>query len=510
MDVEPNRLRRAKIEIYEFLEKAKDHRIGITVFSARPHLFVPLTFDHVVLKKYLESLDKLSFPTMGSDPVAAIAFAQKELNKSKGKSAIILLTDGDFKSTENVQIEELRTAKIPLYVLGVGTVEGEAVQLADGSWLKHKQQHVVSKMNEDNLRQLASQLNGKYSPVYDDNEDWKTLYEQGVARLNLLTNSDTEQRIAWRELFPWFLFPSLFLFWFSLRTKQFKYYKNITLFTFISSLMIFTPEKNANAFELGETIEQSAYRAYHKKNYSKAVELYQNVAGDRVYHGYLGRANSLYKMGHYQKAIQQYTVAILNSQNDTQRANALYNLANSYFRTGDFNSAIRTYKDVLRYQAENKASLHNINISQTLQKNIEQRLKEKEKIIASMRQGRGPRSENIADGTDIGENTSVSIGGNENTLSENIPLPKLPDINEDIVKQLILSGLENIKLAELGYEEQTLKHDVNKNINLTKAQQQLKLINDSQHILWKRLFEIEEGFPAPVESPRKLPGVKPW
>jgi len=98
----------------------------------------------------------------------------------------------------------------------------------------------------------------------------------------------------------------------------------------------------------------------------------------------------------------------------------------------------------------------------------------------------------------------------ENTLSENIPLPKLPDINEDIVKQLIISGLENIKLAELGYAEQTLKHDVNKNINLTKAQQQLKLINDSQHLLWKRLFEIEEGFPAPVESPRKLPGVKPW
>ena len=37
MDIKPNRLRRAKTEIYEFLEKAKDHRIGITVFSARPH-----------------------------------------------------------------------------------------------------------------------------------------------------------------------------------------------------------------------------------------------------------------------------------------------------------------------------------------------------------------------------------------------------------------------------------------------------------------------------------------
>jgi len=83
MDVEPNRLRRAKIEIYEFLEKAKDHRVGITVFSARPHLFVPLTFDHVVLKKYLESLDKLSFPTQPLFYSLMVTLNQLKMYKSK-------------------------------------------------------------------------------------------------------------------------------------------------------------------------------------------------------------------------------------------------------------------------------------------------------------------------------------------------------------------------------------------------------------------------------------------
>jgi len=28
--------------------------------------------------------------------------------------------------------------------------------------------------------------------------------------------------------------------------------------------------------------------------------------------------------------------------------------------------------------------------------------------------------------------------------------------------------------------------------------------------LWKRLFEIEEGFPAPVLEPHTRDGVKPW
>ena len=140
MDVSPNRLRRAKIEIYELLEKAQEHRIGITVYSARPHLFVPLTHDHKLLGAYLESLEELTFPTLGSDPHAAIMFAQKELTEEKGTSSIILLTDGDFPDLEKNQINQLQKAKIPLFVLGVGSTEGEAIQTEDGTWLKYKQQ----------------------------------------------------------------------------------------------------------------------------------------------------------------------------------------------------------------------------------------------------------------------------------------------------------------------------------------------------------------------------------
>ena len=40
-DISPSRLLRTKIEVHELLDKTHDHRIGITVFSARPHLYVP-------------------------------------------------------------------------------------------------------------------------------------------------------------------------------------------------------------------------------------------------------------------------------------------------------------------------------------------------------------------------------------------------------------------------------------------------------------------------------------
>ena len=42
------------------------------------------------------------------------------------------------------------------------------------------------------------------------------------------------------------------------------------------------------------------------------------------------------------------------------------------------------------------------------------------------------------------------------------------------------------------------------------ARSQMMMIEDRPAQLWKRLFEMEEGFPAPLEEPRNLPGVLPW
>lgn len=511
-DVSPNRLRRAKIEIHEFLEKASGHRIGITVFSARPHLYVPLTTDHSALKSYLDMLDDLSFPTLGSDPVAAILLAKKELQTLKGQTAIILITDGDISSSLNensfAQLESLKRANIPLYILGAATVEGEAIQLKDGSWLKYNQQPVISKMQEDSLKNLAERYNGKYSAIYDDDSDWNSLYDQGISRYNSSSNLVNKQYMLWNELFIYFLLPAIVLFIFALTPYQLKAFKNTSAIILLSIVMISYPGNDAIAFELIKNHEKEAYNAYLKANYEQAAKHYQNISG---YQSYLGQGNSLYRMGHYQKAKSQFTQAILNSETDSQRAKALFNLANTYFRSGEFSSAIASYQDVLRYQPEDAASLYNINVSQILKKNIELRLKEKEALFTSARQGQGPRSANIAAGTEISDNTSVSMGDSTNKLNKDIPLPDLPNLTEDTVKKLILSGLENIKLAK--NKNQLNSHSnytSNFNIDLIKAKQQLDEQLDSKHLLWKRLFEIEEGFPAPVKTPHTLPGVNPW
>lgn len=90
-DITPTRLRRAMLETYEFLKLAKNTKIGMVVYAARPHLFVPLTTDFNALKFYLKNLDSLQLPTQGSDAAAALKLALKELDSVKGDRKQVLL-----------------------------------------------------------------------------------------------------------------------------------------------------------------------------------------------------------------------------------------------------------------------------------------------------------------------------------------------------------------------------------------------------------------------------------
>ena len=116
----------------------------------------------------------------------------------------------------------------------------------------------------------------------------------------------------------------------------------------------------------------------------------------------------------------------------------------------------------------------------------------------------------MADGTEISENASVSMGDN-NQLNTDIPLPELPNVDNEIIKRLIISGLDNIKFAEQGdlNIKKSRVQQVN-NVDLLNIHKQINNISDSQYLLWKRMFEIEEGFPAPVDERKALPGVMPW
>lgn len=542
-DMSPSRIRRAQIEIEELLERISIKRMGIRagviVFAARPHLLSPLTSDHEALRFYLQSLDTLVLPTHGSEPTTALTLAHKELMSSKNPSAIIMMTDGDFSTFPDNAISVLNQAKIPLYILGIGSAEGGAVPLKNGEWLHYEGRPVISRLNDKRLRELADQAIGNrgsignnYSPALDDASDWQQLFDTGIASLVESTeNQNTDQNYIWQELFHWPLFSALVMLLLSLSPYGYRLHPRFTINTYISSpyskattsatiktislvatiilLGIYPPQKTyaANLRSLkndGLANEYQAFKNYANGNFPAALSLYKQLPG---YAARLGEGSSYYKMSDFRSALNQYSRAVLAANNDQERAHALFNLGNSYFQTGNYAAAITIYRDAIQYQPDHKNVLHNLKFTTALKKTVDRRLQQ---IRQAARAGSGPQRELANNLLDNNLRSSLVIDEGGNIESEVLPLPELANISNASLENLINKGLNQIMLA--AEDTASIKHTGYKRNKLDFINAHLRMaeLEDQQTLLWKQLFEIEEGFPAPLTEPRQMPGIAPW
>lgn len=518
-DVLPNRLRRTRFEIEEFLQTVKDNhnqRIGIIVYTAKPHVFAALTGDHDVLRFYLTQLDSLVLPGLGSQPRLALQLAQQELQASTNRRAIVWMTDGDFSSSDSrtfsllqQRIDNLQQDHIALSVMGLGTAEGDAIQLPGGQWLSDNGQAVISRMDEAKLQSLSQQASGSYSAVADDDSDWQTLYYDGIA-LGLTTGADNldANRVVWTSLFPWTLVPALFFLFvavtpYTLCYKNTRRHKNIAhpsgnvLLYFVALVLSLTLPASKTAQAASHDNSPQAFEQFDHRDYQSANQSYARLPG---YYGRLGEGASRYRLQDYNAAILQFIQATLDADTDSQRATALYNLGNSYFLTGQYATAAEIFRDSLQYRPDQTAAQHNLDASLRLKQLVEERVRQTPR--ATNRAGRGPRSAR----TD--RSISTDNSGVTPDLSDDLPVGNANlsgSFDEATTEALIQKGLQHIRLAS---------GDAGKHSQIIWGQQtttvQLNEISDDRGKLWKRLFEIEEGLDAPADQPATLPGIKPW
>ncbi len=514
-DIQPSRLRRARIELDDLLRRAKGNRIGIIVYAAHPHVYVPLSSDYDALRFYLDSLDKLQLPSNGSNTATALALAQKQLEDNKTTKAIILITDGDMydltdrqqRSLEQ-QVNELSKREIPLYILATGTEEGDAIPARDGGWLTYQGRPVVSRLHDMKLAELAHRSGGTYSTVRDDNSDWNTLYDNGIAsRTRALEDPGQGSRIIWHELFTLFMVPGILLFWMAIVPYRYRIQAGKLLTLILAVTLLSSINEPLYAGQQTE-LEEQAWQAYRNEQYEKAASLYALLGS---YHGYMGEAISHYRLSDYPQAMRLFNQAVLTANNDPQRADAVFNLANSYFRSGDYRTAISLYKDTLLYRPLDKQALYNLQFSQVLQNEISTRLAD-EQAYAN-RAGRGPRQARLKKDTEIDPAASVSMGEPSEDQDTRPEQPELPDspLDSDVTFETLLErGMEHLRLAEPGESETGTQQTSTRKLDINSARLHMQQLQDKPVLLWKRLFEIEEAYPAPRDKPVNLPGVQPW
>ncbi len=457
-DIQPSRLRRATLEAYEFLSIVKSARVGVIVYAARPHLYVPLTTDKNALAFYLKELDTLELPTHGSDPIAAIKFAQARLSISANtKKHIIWMSDGDLEESQYAKLGvAINHPSIITHSFIIAAIEGAEIPTSDGSWLTIDGKAITTQVNTVRLSKTFKKWGGVLSILNDDESDWQAIYRQGILKSTATNDNQTEY---WDELYAWFLVPAFILFFFALYPSL----KTLFLLIMLASLVVFS-----------------------------------NSFADEQYLPQLYKGAAAYKNDEFTESKTLFIQAVLSAKTNQERGMALHNLGNALFQVGDYKTAMQLYADALSHDASLHQSAENLKLSDELFTLLEKRMKPPSG-------GDGITSNNLL--VDLPDVIPESATTQAVNLSK-FTLPKLP---KEKVDELLQKGLDHLKLIQS--ENNKSEAAIKAQLNMNEARQFLLGLGEedtSSTALWKRLFEIEEGFPASLKKPEIIPGVRPW
>jgi Ca-activated chloride channel family protein len=174
-DVLPSRLQRSQAEIRELFDRLRGNRVGILLFAGSPFLLTPLTVDVAAANLFLDAVDVDVLPDPGTNLEEALRGALGALEDAGSESAgnlVVLFTDGEGHVGDVLEAaRELAEAGIPVVTVGVGTPNGEPIPVLDAAghlsgYKKDRSGNVVlSRLDEDTLREIASITGGTYFPA---------------------------------------------------------------------------------------------------------------------------------------------------------------------------------------------------------------------------------------------------------------------------------------------------------------------------------------------------------
>ncbi|MDH5181829.1 MAG: VWA domain-containing protein, partial [Gammaproteobacteria bacterium] len=481
-DVAPGRLARAKLEIDDLLQRTDRVKIGIMLYAGKALLLVPPTSDKTVLRHYLAQIRYGLIPLAGSDLDTALRETAQVFTNTDGNRVLLLITDGETGSgsaQEQVNIEatakQLHDRGIRIYALGVGTTDGSALFDHDGNWLQHENLAVTSTLQRSLLTRLTQLGNGRYADLAETDAEWLELYDRGIARIPVSEKITTDkQTVIWREVYGWFLFPAMLL----LLAGQWQ--PRLNRFRSAGAILIcllgpgmFTPQESIAADTVSE---QTAYQAFQREDYIKAGKIYAQLGG---FHGRFGEGSSAYKLGQYAAAIQQFTQAFLDADNDQQRSRALFNLANCHYQLNEFETAVALYQDVLHYTPNHRSAITNLGYARELhQKSLQQ----PEAVFT--RPGRGPARGRPPAGTEITQG-GLSLDDpstNDQTIKRSAAAGPQP-------ADMIERGIRDARPADRSVQEtaDTQWHYDPTSVESMSAY--LETLSVDESVIWQRIFE---------------------
>lgn len=184
-DVTPSRLDKSKMLVENLVDNFTNDKVGLTVFAGGAFVQLPITSDYVSAKMFLQNIDPSLIAAQGTNLAEAIELSSKSFTKQdKVGRAIIVITDGeDHEGGATEAAKEAKKNGMRVFVLGVGSPKGSPIPDGNGGYMKDNTgQEVMSALNEDMCKQIASAGGGAYIHV-DNNNIAQQQLDNEIAKL---------------------------------------------------------------------------------------------------------------------------------------------------------------------------------------------------------------------------------------------------------------------------------------------------------------------------------------
>lgn len=236
-DLSPNRLIRAKYALEKMIDMLEGDRLGLVIFAGEAYVQLPITTDYNAAKMFLQSIGPGMVPVQGTNLADAINKAMESFSNDDGKNrAIILITDGENHESAAVEAaEEANKKGVMINTIGIGSENGVPIPLVENNVVKgyrkdKEGQTVVTKLNSDLLKTIASKANGVFVQASQADLGLDAVLD----KIGELDKAQLESKMYtdYEDQFQWFLALALIFFFteFLISERVSEWFKKINLF----------------------------------------------------------------------------------------------------------------------------------------------------------------------------------------------------------------------------------------------------------------------------------------
>ena len=215
-DIAPNRIIKSKRIVSELFNNLGSDRVGIIAYASTAIPVLPITTDFSSARMFLESLNTDMLSSQGTSIAEAINLSKNYFSDENQTNRVLcVISDGEDHEIQNNNLSDIaKEAGITIISIGVGSPNGAPIPIKENDIVKSykkddKGEVVITKLNENILKDMATQTGG----IYFKGDNTNSVVSSIVDELKDMDKQEFESKqfVSFKDQFQWFLFVGLFL-----------------------------------------------------------------------------------------------------------------------------------------------------------------------------------------------------------------------------------------------------------------------------------------------------------